>query len=185
MSERHIVIVGGGIVGVCAAYFLAHRGVNVTLLEQDTFDDSASTGNAGLISVGHTPLPKPGLVAKGVKWMFDPTAPLFIKDKLNPTLMKWFWHFRKACTPEHFHRSMDLLAAHGKPAGAVFRQLIDDESLDCEYQPRGQYDVFLTEAGMRGPLIAKTAALASTPRRSRKRKNPRTTERARAVEVFA
>jgi D-amino-acid dehydrogenase len=45
---------------------------------------------------------------------------------------------------------MDVLAAHGKPAGEVFRRLVEDESLDCEYQPRGQYDVFLSEDGMRG-----------------------------------
>jgi D-amino-acid dehydrogenase len=149
MSNPHTLIIGGGIVGICSAYYLARRGGKVTLLEKDTFDDSASTGNAGLISVGHTPIPKPGLARKGLLWMFDPGAPLYIKSKLDPAVIRWLIGFARACRPSHFKRSMDVLAGIGHEAGACFRELADDESLEFEYRRRGELAVFLSEEGLR------------------------------------
>ena len=149
MSESHTVIIGGGIVGICAAYFLARRGAAVTLLEQDTIDDGASTGNAGLISIGHAPIPRPGLTLKAIKWMFDSTSPIYIPPRLDLDLMRWFWGFRRACGRKQFRHSMDILTAHGRPAGECIRQLVEEEKLDCEYRPRGQMDVFRTEEGLK------------------------------------
>jgi D-amino-acid dehydrogenase len=149
MSESHTVIIGGGIVGLCAAYYLARRGAAVTLLEQDTIGDGASTGNAGLISVGHAPIPRPGLTLKAVKWMFDPTSPIYIPPRLDLSLLQWFWGFRRACGRTPFRHNMDILAAHGRPAGECIRQLVEDEDLHCEYRPHGQMDVFLTEKGLK------------------------------------
>jgi D-amino-acid dehydrogenase len=150
MSESHTLIVGGGIVGVCAAYFLASRGQRVTLLEKETIEDSASTGNAGLISVGHGPLPKPGLTGKAVRWMLSSNSPLYIKPRFDPALFKWFWNFRRACTPQAWQANMKVLTDHGLPAGDCIRQLVEEENLDCEYCPVGQLDVFATEEGMAG-----------------------------------
>jgi len=147
MSESHTVIVGGGIVGVCAAYFLARRGARVTLLEQDTLDDSASTGNAGLISLAHGPIPSPGKIIKALKWMFNATSPLYVKPRLDPALLKWMWGFRAACTPQHWRYCLKVLAEHGWPAGQTIRELVETERLECEYRPLGQLDVFRTEAG--------------------------------------
>ncbi|MDY7108944.1 MAG: FAD-dependent oxidoreductase [Planctomycetota bacterium] len=148
MSESHTVIVGGGIVGICAAYFLARRGAAVTLLEQDGIDEGASTGNAGLISIGHAPIPRPGLTPRAIRWMFDPTSPIYIPPRLDLGLLRWFWGFRRACGRKQFKHSMDILTAHGRPAGECIRRLVDEEDLDCEYQPRGQMDVFRTEEGL-------------------------------------
>ena len=151
MSEQdQVLVIGGGVVGISAAYELARAGAPVTLLERASIDDTASTGNAGLISVAHTPLPKPGLTKQGVKWMFDPDAPLYIPRKLNPALWQWFWRFRRACSPENFEHCMTVLGGIGKAAGETFREIIETESIECEYQPRGELHVCLTEAGLEG-----------------------------------
>jgi D-amino-acid dehydrogenase len=150
MSERHVIVVGGGIVGLCCAYFLARRGARVTLLEREGFDDSASAGNAGLLAVGHGPLPRPGLPARGLRMMFDRGSPLYIPPRVDADLVRWLWGFRRACDSRTYHRSMDLLAEHGWPAGACMRELIETEDIECEYRPIGQMDVFRTSKGMRG-----------------------------------
>lgn len=50
-----IVIVGGGVIGVCCAYALARRGAPVLVLERDEIGRGASFGNAGTVSPGHPP----------------------------------------------------------------------------------------------------------------------------------
>jgi len=46
-AEHHVLIIGGGIQGCSAAYFLSRAGVPVTLLEKDTIGRHASGVNAG------------------------------------------------------------------------------------------------------------------------------------------
>ena len=84
MPESHTIVIGGGIVGISASYFLARRGERVTLLEKGDCADSASTGNAGLISLGHPPLPRPGLTARAIRWMIDSGSPLQPQRRLCP-----------------------------------------------------------------------------------------------------
>ncbi|RUA01142.1 MAG: amino acid dehydrogenase, partial [Deltaproteobacteria bacterium] len=58
--QKRVVIIGGGIIGGMAAYFLATQGYAVTLIEKDRFGGGASHGNCGLIVPGHTmPLNRP------------------------------------------------------------------------------------------------------------------------------
>lgn len=147
MTDR-TVIVGGGIIGICAAYFLARRGAPVTLFDDGHVRDSASTGNAGLISLGHPPIPRPGMAASAMKWMLDPGSPLYVPPRLDLTLARWLWQFHRACRRSHYARSMQVLGAHGKPAGECIAQLIADESIDCGYAPVGQLEVFGTARGL-------------------------------------
>ena len=46
-----VVVVGGGIRGLCIAYYLARAGVSVTLVEKGFLGSGASTANAGLVNV--------------------------------------------------------------------------------------------------------------------------------------
>ncbi|CAL1380743.1 unnamed protein product [Linum trigynum] len=45
-SNRRVVVCGGGVIGVCTAYFLAKKGVSVTLIEKSSIACAAS-GKAG------------------------------------------------------------------------------------------------------------------------------------------
>jgi len=55
MSAR-VAVVGGGVIGVSCAYYLARRGAHVVLLERERLASGASFGNAGTVSAGHLPL---------------------------------------------------------------------------------------------------------------------------------
>jgi glycine oxidase len=51
MSEREILVIGGGIIGTSIAWRLAERGCSVTLVERGTVGEQASWCAAGMISV--------------------------------------------------------------------------------------------------------------------------------------
>lgn len=145
MKPRHIIVLGGGVIGICAAYYLARRGERVTVIDRGAFDTAASTGNAGIIALGHPPMPRPGLVGQTLKMLLDPANPLYVPPRFDLDLFRWMWDFRKACTESHFRHSMKILAELGWATGAYFDSLIEEEDLDCEYHRTGWLDVFATQ----------------------------------------
>lgn len=94
-----VSIIGGGIIGLCSAYFLEKEGYEVTIIERGDITDGCSFGNMGFISPSHfIPLANPGVVSQGLKWMMSSTSPFYIKPRLNLQLVQWGYHFWKNCT---------------------------------------------------------------------------------------
>lgn len=147
-SKEHTIIIGGGIVGISAAYYLARRGHRVTVLERGEVGSGASFGNAGIIAIGHPPIPRPGLVRQVLKWMFDGGSPLYLPPRFDLALFRWFRDFRRACTESHFRHCMDMLAAMGPGARECFEQILDEEPIECEYHRDGWRIAFRTEEGV-------------------------------------
>jgi D-amino-acid dehydrogenase len=152
-SSSSTIIIGAGVVGVCTAYYLAKRGQKVTIIERDRIEHGASKGNAGIIALGHPPLPRPGLVWKTIKWMLDGGSPLYVPPRIDFGLFSWMWNFRKACTDSHFADCMRILAEWGWATGKCWDSLIDDEKIDCEYNRTGWMDIFRTEDGMKHGML--------------------------------
>lgn len=115
-SKKHIIVVGAGIVGASTAWHLARKGFDVTVVERgnaESISEGASAGNAGLLSVGHFPLTRPGASMRGLKWMFSKTAPLYIKPRLDRELVQWLWNFHLHSNQRHLDRCMRVLGAMG------------------------------------------------------------------------
>jgi len=145
--DQHTVVVGGGVVGVCCAYFLAKRGARVTVLERDQIGKAASFGNAGSIAPGHPPINKPGRVRQALKSLFHPLSPLYVAPRFDPALAKWLWSFSRTCTEEHVEFSMRTLAPLGHASRALFDELIQTEKLGCWFCRDGYYEIYLTQRG--------------------------------------
>ncbi|MBT8461495.1 MAG: FAD-dependent oxidoreductase, partial [Gemmatimonadetes bacterium] len=126
-SELRVVVVGGGVVGVCCAYFLALRGATVTVLERDELGLAASFGNAGLISPGHPPINRPGRLRQALRSMGDRLSPLYIEPRWNPGLVRWLWAFRKYCTADHVEHSMAALSPLGLRTADLVDELVQGE----------------------------------------------------------
>lgn len=93
----HVTIIGGGIIGLTAAYYLVNDGVEVTIIDKGNLIQGCSHGNAGYICPSHfVPLASPGIVAQGLKWMLNPKSPFYIKPRLDMGLVKWGWAFWKS-----------------------------------------------------------------------------------------
>lgn len=145
MSSDHVIVIGGGIVGLSTAYFLAREGTRVTVIERDGFETSASTGNAGFVVLGHPPLPRPGLSRQALRMLFDPANPLYVPPRFDPALFRWLWQFWRACSEKQFEHSMNVLAEFGWIAGEAFDCMMDEAPIDCDYHREGWMEVFESE----------------------------------------
>lgn len=140
MSEpKHILIVGGGVIGLCVAYYASQRGHRVTILERgDAEHDSCSLGNAGMVVPSHfVPLAAPGAVALGLKWMWNPASPFYIKPRLDLELLSWGWKFFRSANAAHVARSAPLLRDLSLASRAAFAELARRHDTDFGFVERG------------------------------------------------
>jgi D-amino-acid dehydrogenase len=97
-----ITIIGGGIIGLCTAYYLNKEDYEVTIIERGDITDGCSFGNMGYMSPSHfVPLANEGIIKEGLKYMLNSSSPFYIKPRLNIDLMKWgikFWKNSNAKT---------------------------------------------------------------------------------------
>jgi D-amino-acid dehydrogenase len=150
-SRYEAVIIGGGVIGVCSAYYLAQKGVHVLLIEKGEIASGCSYGNGGLIVPSHaTPLASPGALGNGLRWLLDSESPFYIKPRLDLDLIKWLIRFALSSGKEQMLRALpamrDLLLAS--------RTLYDElsQTADFGFEGNGSLQVFLTEQGFRGGL---------------------------------
>jgi D-amino-acid dehydrogenase len=126
--SKEILIIGAGVIGLSTAYYCARRGHRVTVIERNGEQrDGCSYGNAGMIVPSHfVPLAAPGMVALGLKWMWNPESPFYIKPRLDPDLLGWGLKFYRAANPGHVARSAPLLRDLSFASRAEFAELSKD-----------------------------------------------------------
>ncbi len=122
MSEQSdVVIIGGGVIGLCAAHYLSASGVTVTLLESRKVGAACSDKNAGLVVPSHIiPLAAPGVIKKGLQWMLRPDSPFYIRPRFNLELLTWLWKFSRACSHDQMRHSMPVLNEMLHASSALF-----------------------------------------------------------------
>src|SRR5437868_1452276 len=97
MSKR-VVIIGGGVIGTACAHYLVKLGWHVTVIDRGQFGHGCSHGNCGLIVPSHVlPLAVPGAIGRNFKALFQPSSPLSIKPRLDPSLWRWLFCFARRC----------------------------------------------------------------------------------------
>jgi len=147
--EPDVLIVGGGAIGVCSAYYLAEQGASVSLVEMKEVASGCSRSNAGLIVPSYIiPLASPGVLSQGLKWMLKSDSPFYIKPRLDLSLFHWLWRFRKACGLRRMPGAMQTLRELISASSRLFQDLIVKESLACGYRHRGWLMVYKTDRGI-------------------------------------
>ena len=143
------MVIGGGVIGVSSAYYLARDGWDVTLLDKGEICAGSSYGNAGLIVPSHVvPLAAPGVWWQGVKWMLRPESPFYIKPRASLELARWLWRFRAACTPARMRQAMPLLRRLGVESLDLYRELAEKGGFDFGFRQPGSMTVFFTADGL-------------------------------------
>ena len=161
---KHVVIVGGGVIGLCVAHYALRRGHRVTVLERGAADhDSCSLGNAGMIVPSHfTPLAAPGMVALGLKWMWNPESPFYVKPRLDWDLIAWGAKFWRAATPERVRRAAPLIRDLSFASRACFEELATTPGFDFGLEKRGLFMLCKTQHTLdeEAQMAAKARALS-------------------------
>lgn len=93
-------IVGGGIVGLCAAYHLIEAGLEVRIIEPQGPGAECSWGNAGSLSSGSVaPLAMPGVLKQAWGMLLDPTGPLYVPASYLLHVAPWMARFVASSRP--------------------------------------------------------------------------------------
>lgn len=141
-----IGILGGGIIGLSSAYYLNKAGYDVTIIDQTNLLDGCSHGNAGMIVPSHfIPLAAPGMISKGIRWMFDSTSPFYIKPRFSKSLIKWGYHFYRSATSAHVQKSAPALKEISLLSKSLYQEWKQELPFDFGYQEKGLLMLFKTK----------------------------------------
>lgn len=144
-----VLIIGGGVVGICSAYYLCERGRRVVVVDMGEVCSGSSYGNAGLVVPSHSvPLAEPGVISQGLRWLLNPESPFYIKPRLDRELLSWLWKFRRACSERHVRRSMPLLRDLHLESLRLFEELAAGDDLDFGFEHRGRLLVCREDGGL-------------------------------------
>ena len=145
MSKK-VIIIGGGIIGLCSAYYLQKEGHQVTIIDQSNMDGGASYVNAGYLSPSHiVPLSAPGVMKKGLKWMLNSASPLYIKPRLDSDFLKWTLAFNKSCNASHVNKAIPAIKDISLMSQDLYDDIKRDESFTFHYEKKGLLMLCQTE----------------------------------------
>ncbi len=141
----NVAIIGGGVIGLHAAYYLNKAGHTVTVYDKGDLSDNCSSGNAGMIVPSHIiPLAAPGMIAKGIRWMFQSSSPFYVKPRLNGDLIKWGYQFYKHSTYDHVMSAIPALKALGLFSKAMYQRMAKEVTFPFGYAERGLLMLYQT-----------------------------------------
>jgi len=137
-SSRHVVVIGGGVIGTACAYYLNRAGWKVTIVDRGTLGGGSSSGNCGLVCPSHVlPLAEPGMVAKGIASLFQKNSPFAIKLRMDPALWSWLIHFALRCNERDMIEAGKGIQPLLESSISLYDELVTGEGLDCEWEKKG------------------------------------------------
>lgn len=140
------VIIGGGIIGLCSAYYLHKSGWEITLLDKSDMTDGCSFGNLGMIVPSHfIPLAAPGMVAQGIRWMLNKKSPFFVKPSLNPTLISWGMKFIKSASAKNVETAAPILLNMNLYSKSLYNELQNQPQFAFALEEKGMLMYYKTE----------------------------------------
>ena len=144
--KKEIVIIGGGIIGLCCAYYLQQDGHQVTIVDKSNISSGASFVNAGYITPSHfIPLAAPGMISKGLKWMLNSSSPFYVKPRLDADFLKWSWLFKKSATAKHLEKSIPIIKDINLLSRELYSDLKNSKDFDFHLERKGMLMCYQTE----------------------------------------
>jgi D-amino-acid dehydrogenase len=145
-----VVILGGGVIGVASAYYLAKAGMEVVVIDRQAAPAmETSFANAGEISPGYSsPWAGPGMVWKAIKWMLHKHSPLVIRPRLDIYMMRWLFRMLKNCN----HQSYEVNKARMLRLAGYSRDCLEalrvETGIAYDERTRGTLQMFRDQKGL-------------------------------------
>ena len=148
-QDADVLVLGGGVIGLACAHYLLAEGRSVRVLEAGRVGAATSWGNCGTLTPSHAaPLAAPGMVGQALRWMLSPSAPLYVKPRWDPALMRWLAKVAGRCNRRDWRESGLAKGALLKYSRALIEDLVYGQDLDCGFEAGGLHYVFRTERAL-------------------------------------
>lgn len=152
-EDKDIAIIGAGIVGICAATYLAEAGHRVTVYDRTGICEETSSGNAAAFAFSDVlPLAQKGMLKNLPKWLSDPLGPLSIPPAYLPSLLPWLWRFWRAGSPDRYEASLAAQGALMGLAETEWMGLMDRSGTRGMLREGGSLELYESEEEFRASL---------------------------------
>jgi len=148
-----VVIVGAGIIGICAAAQLAEAGRDIVILDRTGICEETSSGNAAAFAFSDVlPLAHKGMMRQLPKWLMDPLGPLTIPPAYLPKLLPWLIRFWRAGAFGDYNGAVSAQVSLMRLAEAEWLSLMDRSGTETILREDGSLELYESEAEFRASL---------------------------------
>jgi D-amino-acid dehydrogenase len=148
-SGGSVVVVGGGVIGLCLAYYLTRAGASVDVVERHEVGFGASWGNAGWVCETHSaPIPAPHVMRYALRSLGRPESPLYVRPLSDPRLSGWMWQFWRSTGRRRFLNGYRALADFNTQTMELYADL-DASGVATSLRRVGMVHAFLTRSAAR------------------------------------
>lgn len=147
-----VIVLGGGVIGISTAYYLARAGHDVTVVERQAgVALETSFANAGEISPGYSaPWAAPGLPLKALKWLFMRHRPLVIRPHPDPAMAIWGLRLLRNCTAARYDRNKSRMLKLAEYSRDCLRALRAETGIAYDERMRGTLQLFRSQKQLDG-----------------------------------
>ena len=147
-----VLILGSGVIGTTAAYYLAKAGHQVTVVDRQSAPAlETSYANAGEVSPGYSaPWAGPGVPLKAVKWMLMHHSPLVIWPMLDPAMWRWGASMLRNCTEARYALNKGRMVRLAEYSRDCLRALRADTGIAYDERSQGTLQLFRTQKQLDG-----------------------------------
>ncbi|MFN7723660.1 MAG: D-amino acid dehydrogenase [Rubrivivax sp.] len=147
-----VLVLGGGVIGVASAYFLARAGHEVTVVDRQPGPAlETSFANAGEVSPGYSsPWAGPGVPLKAIKWMLMQHSPLVIKPLLDPAMWRWGAMMLANCNERAYALNKSRMVPIAEYSRDVLKALRAETGIAYDDRAQGTLQLFRTQKQLDG-----------------------------------
>lgn len=155
--KKSVAVIGSGIAGITAAYYLAKKGFDVTVFDKEGYPAMAcSYANGGQVSVSNSQTWNTwSNVLKGIKWLSKKDAPLLLRPSLDWDKAKWLAKFLYHTANNEWARNTAETIRMGIEARHLYNQLEHDEDIQYERLNKGILHVYKNRKYFEEALLLK------------------------------
>jgi D-amino-acid dehydrogenase len=148
----HVMVLGGGVIGVASAYFLSEQGHQVTVIDRQPGPGlETSFANAGEVSPGYaSPWAGPGVPVKAIKWLLMKHGPLVLRPTLDPLMWLWLLRMLRNCTAARYALNKGRMVPLAEYSRDVLRELRRGTGIAYDERSRGTLQLFRTQKQLDG-----------------------------------
>jgi D-amino-acid dehydrogenase len=152
LSPMRVLVLGSGVIGTCAAWYLAQDGHEVVVVERQRGAGlETSFGNAGEVSPGYSaPWAGPGVPLKAIRWLLMKHRPLVIRPRLDPSMWRFIAAMLANCTEARYRRNKSRMVPLAMYSRECLRALRESTGIAYDERSLGTVQLFRTQKQLDG-----------------------------------